>query len=299
MTAVRDVSFGLNEGEMVAYLGPNGAGKSTTVKLICGILTPSRGDVSVLGLNPSRARTKLASQIGAVFGQRSQLLWDLPVEETFRFLSVLYGLTRAKYQQSMALLDSLFGVGPLLKKSARELSLGQRTRCEIACAALHGPKFLVLDEPTIGLDLLVKDQVRKGLLQLNRDRQMTILLASHDLGDVEALCTRAILITEGSLRYDGRLSDLRALAAPARTIEFTLGADAELVRNRLLNLPVSAAVLDGDRLMVSLDDRTLQASDVVGEVLRVADGVVGFRVKEPTLDDALRKLYQETPEGTR
>lgn len=216
------------------------------------------------------------------------------MEETFRFLGVMYGLSRESYERNMLLVDSLFDIKELLRKTVRVLSLGQRTRCEIAAAVLHRPRLLLLDEPTIGLDLLVKDQVREGLLRLSREHGVTVMLASHDLGDVEALCQRALLITRGSLTYDGTLKKLRSLAAPSRTIEFTLGPDTSRTDIQLNHLASVSTEVRGDKLIVSYDGNLLRDSQVIGEVFRVTASIVDLRIKEPTLDDALRRLYVDT-----
>ncbi len=291
VVAVRDFTLAASAGEAIAYLGPNGAGKSTTVKLICGVLSPSSGEIQVLGYDPWRQRTRLAREIAVVFGQRSQLLWDLPVRETFRFLSVVYGLSGPEYRRNLAFAVELMDVGDLLGRPVRELSLGQKSRCELAAAVLHRPKLLLLDEPTIGLDVLAKDRVRAGLNFLRREFGVTVFLASHDFGDVQAICDRAVLIVGGSLRYDGTLADLVALACDTQEIELTIppGSGDDLVGN-LLSLPTVTAAVDGDKLDIGFDPKAIGASDILRRVLQ-RTAVKDLHVKEPTLEEAIRRLY--------
>ncbi len=192
--AVQDVAFAVEEGERVAFIGPNGAGKSTTIKMLVGILHPTAGQATVLGRVPWREREKLAYQIGSVFGQKSQLWYHLPPQDTFDLLARIYELDRSAYRSRLAQLVDLFEIGPYMTTAVRKLSLGERMRCEIAASLLHSPRILFLDEPTIGLDVVVKQHVRELILRLNEDEQVTVFLTSHDAGDVERLCRRAMVI---------------------------------------------------------------------------------------------------------
>ncbi len=289
--ALDRVSFKVEQGEAVAYLGPNGAGKSTTIKLLCGILTPSAGTASVLGYTPWKERKSLVRHIGVVFGQRSQLLWDLPVKESFRFLATIYGLSKAQEHTNNRFISDLMDLDELLSKPVRELSLGQRVRCEIGAALLHQPKILLLDEPTIGLDLLVKDRVREGLRYLRKELGVTILLASHDFGDVEAICDRAILINNGLLRYDGGLEKLRSLTGPARTIEFTLEQSTPNLEFGLNGSPeVECEVTEDNKLIIKFDSSKVTAQKIIAAVTS-SNGVTDFKIIEPRLEDAVRELY--------
>ncbi|GAA3644521.1 hypothetical protein GCM10022224_003840 [Nonomuraea antimicrobica] len=217
--AVRELSFTVSAGEFVGYLGPNGAGKSTTIKMLCGILTPTSGKVRVAGLDPSRRRTTLARRIGVVFGQRTTLWWDLPLADSFELIRHLYKVERAAFTARLGELTETLDLGGFLRTPVRQLSLGQRMRGDLAAALLHAPDVLVLDEPTIGLDVVSKAGIRDFLLRLNTERGVTVLLTTHDLGDIERLCRRVMLIDHGRLAFDGSLDDLMATAPGHASIE--------------------------------------------------------------------------------
>ncbi|MEW9550340.1 ATP-binding cassette domain-containing protein [Nonomuraea sp. NPDC050783] len=231
--AVRDLSFTVSAGEFVGYLGPNGAGKSTTIKMLCGILTPTSGRVRVAGLDPSRRRTALARRIGVVFGQRTTLWWDLPLADSFELIRLLYKVDRAAFRARLDELTATLDLGAFLRTPVRQLSLGQRMRGDLAAALLHAPEVLVLDEPTIGLDVVSKAGIREFLLRLNAEQGTTVLLTTHDLGDIERLCRRVMLIDHGRLAFDGTLEALMATAPGQATIEdvvtrlYTGGARAQ------------------------------------------------------------------------
>lgn len=207
--AVDGISFRVEAGEFVGFVGPNGAGKSTTLKMLTGVLEPTSGRLVVDGLEPRRDRLRHTARIGVVFGQRTQLWWDLPVVESYALLRALYRVERARYERELARLVSLLEIGPLLDVPVRKLSLGQRMRCELAAALLHAPSLLFLDEPTIGLDVVAKETIRAFLASENRDRGTTILLTTHDLPDVERLCPRMLLIDHGHVLFDGPMGEIR------------------------------------------------------------------------------------------
>jgi ABC-2 type transport system ATP-binding protein len=217
--AVRDLSFSIEPGEFVGYLGPNGAGKSTTIKMLTGILAPTTGRLSVAGLDPTRRRTALARRIGVVFGQRTTLWWDLPLKDSFELVRLLYKVDRVRHGERLAELCELLDLGDFLRTPVRQLSLGQRMRGDITAALLHDPAVLVLDEPTIGLDVVSKAAVREFLGRLNAERGTTVLLTTHDLGDIEKLCTRVMLIDHGRLAFDGTVEGLRATVPGESSIE--------------------------------------------------------------------------------
>jgi viologen exporter family transport system ATP-binding protein len=207
--AVADISFHVERGELLGYLGPNGAGKSTTIKMLTGILVPSSGRVTVAGLDPSRRRIELARRIGAMFGQRVQLWWDLPLIDSFELLRHIYKVPADRYQASLARFREVLDLDPFLHTPVRQLSLGQRIRGELTASLLHEPELLFLDEPTIGLDVVAKQRVRDFLVEINRERGVTVLLTTHDLGDIERLCDRLLVIDHGRLIWDGRIPDLK------------------------------------------------------------------------------------------
>lgn len=207
--ALDNVSFRINEGEMVGYIGPNGAGKSSTIKIMSGILTPDSGSCRINGYVPWKERTKHVQEIGVVFGQRSQLWWDVPVIDSFSLLRDIYRVDEAAYKRTLDQLTELLDLGEIIRTPARQLSLGQRMRCEIAASLLHSPKILFLDEPTIGLDAVSKLAVRDFIRTINRENKTTVILTTHDMQDIEALTERIILIGRGHILMDGTLSDLK------------------------------------------------------------------------------------------
>lgn len=210
--ALNDISFKINEGEMVGYIGPNGAGKSTTIKIMCGILTPDSGECIINGFVPYKDREQYVKNIGVVFGNRSSLWWDVPVEDSFELNKSIYDIKDEDYKIQKRKLVEMLDIGEIIKKPTRTLSLGQRMRCEIAIAFLHNPKIVFLDEPTIGLDSVSKIAVRKFIKEINKDYGTTIILTTHDTGDIKALTNRILLIGKGQLLMDGKRSDLTKLA---------------------------------------------------------------------------------------
>ncbi|WP_102347632.1 ABC transporter ATP-binding protein [Bacillus sp. Marseille-P3661] len=218
--AVEDITLKIKPGEMVGYIGENGAGKSTTIKMLTGILQPTKGKVIVNGMNPHKERERFTQTIGVVFGQRSQLWWDIAVQESFRLLKKVYRVSDQAFDDHMNHVIATLDIGPLLDKPVRKLSLGQRMRCELAAALIHNPPLLFLDEPTIGLDVLVKLKIREFLKEINEKYQTTILLTTHDLTDIEALCERVVMLDEGKIIYDGSLVDLRSNWGEGKQIQF-------------------------------------------------------------------------------
>src|SRR3954454_25051511 len=218
--AVNDINFSVKKGEMGGYIGENGAGKSTTIKMLTGILTPTSGEIIVNGMNPHKQRERFVQTIGVVFGQRSQLWWDIAVQESFRLLKKAYKVSDEQYDQHMNHVIKTLDIEPLLDKPVRKLSLGQRMRCELAAALIHNPPLLFLDEPTIGLDVLVKLKIREFLKEINEKYNTTILLTTHDLSDIEALCERVIMLDEGKIIYDGALRNLKENWAEGKELKF-------------------------------------------------------------------------------
>ncbi|MCL2006569.1 MAG: ATP-binding cassette domain-containing protein [Treponema sp.] len=225
--ALNDVSFAINSGEMVGYIGPNGAGKSTTIKIMCGILTPDSGLCDIDGRNPWKQRIAHVREIGVVFGQRSQLWWDTPVIDSFELIRDIYKVDEKGYKKNLDDLTELLDLGELLKTPTRNLSLGQRMRCEIAASLLHGPKTLFLDEPTIGLDAVSKIAVRQFIKTLNAERGTTVILTTHDMQDIEALTERILLIGRGRILLDGSFAELKERFSKTKTVELVQSFSAE------------------------------------------------------------------------
>ncbi len=283
--AVDDVSFAIDSGELVGYLGPNGAGKSTTIKMLTGILTPTSGTVSVAGLDPSRERRANARNIGVVFGQRSQLWWDLPLRESFRAVRELYGMTAAEGERSQAELVEVLGIAEFLDAPVRQLSLGQRMRGDLAAAMLYQPKLLYLDEPTVGLDVVAKRRVREFVAHINGDLGTTVVLTTHDLEDVETLCRRIVLIDHGRVLYDGALTDLMARYAPYRDLIVTLV--------RPVDVDVEGATQiarDDTRVTLRFRSDRVSAPTIIAAVTS-AYPVVDLSVVEPRLEAVIDGIY--------
>ena len=286
--AVSDISFDIRPGELVGYLGPNGAGKSTTIKMLTGIMVPTSGTVDVAGLTPWQNRERNARQIGVVFGQRSQLWWDLPTVESFRLVKELYDIPAAKFEQNLAMFTELLGMGEFLATPVRQLSLGQRMRADLAAAMLYEPAVLYLDEPTIGLDVLAKEAIRSFLAELNAQRDTTIILTTHDLDDLERLASRLILIDHGQLVYDGGLTTLKSRYAPYREV-VVQPTDPSLAAQ--LQVPgTQQARVDDGKVWLRFNPDQMPVATVIGAVLanyQVSD----LSIVDPDLEGVLRQIY--------
>lgn len=277
--AVTDVSFDIEKGEAVALLGPNGAGKSTTIKMLTGILRPNAGTLTVAGLDPWKDRERHVRNIGVVFGQRSQLWWDLAVIEGYDLLAAMFDVSPVDYRRRLEKFDAVLGIGPLLRTPVRSLSLGERMRCELAAALIHRPSILILDEPTIGLDVAVKLRLRAFLTELRNEGDTTLLLTTHDLGDVTALCPRVMVLAQGRLLHDGSMASLLG----------TLGGQRVLrVRLRTPAVPPAGAIADADGFHLPFSG---DAAEPVREVLARFD-VEDLRVDDPSPEEWIAKFYE-------
>lgn len=293
--AVNQVDFCIEAGESVAYVGPNGAGKSTTIKLLTGIIVPSAGEVQVEGRIPHKERIENAQHIGVIFGQRTQLWWDLPVQDSFRLLGDVYQIPRAAFQRSLEECVELLDLSPLLRVPARQLSLGQRVRCDVAAALLHSPSILFLDEPTIGLDVAVKARIRAFIKQIQRDRQVTVLLTSHDLGDISDLCKRLIMIDQGKIVFNGPIHAVMQRFGCDRVVHLLLGeAVPEAVERAQALLPElpDGAIQQPDphRLSVHFNANQLTAGAIAGRLMPVLP-VNDLQIDEPKIETVIRQLY--------
>jgi viologen exporter family transport system ATP-binding protein len=290
VAAVDGVSFDVAAGEAVGYVGPNGAGKSTTIKMLTGILVPTSGSVRVSGVDPSRERKELARRIGVVFGQRSQLWWDLPLLDSFELLRAIYRVSGPDFAKRLAECVELLELGPFLATPVRQLSLGQRMRGEVTASLLHAPELLVLDEPTIGLDLESKERLREFLAELNTRRGTTVLLTTHDLDDIQRLCPRLVVIDHGTVLADGPLADLRAEVSPERVLVVDLEGPAPA----LDGLPGVTSVrleMGGKRQHLAFRrDRTTAAALITAVAARAE--VHDLSVEESDIDDVVRRLYE-------
>jgi len=290
VSAVSDVTFSIGRGEMVGYIGANGAGKSTTIKMLTGILTPTSGDVVCNGFVPYRDRVRYVATIGVVFGQRTQLWWDIAVVESFRLLKEIYGLSEAEYRERMALFDKVLGLGAYLHQPVRKLSLGERMRCDLAASLLHRPPLLFLDEPTIGLDIVAKANVREFLEEINRQEGTTVLLTTHDLADIETLCRRVIVIDHGRLLFDGALDELRDRILPVTSIVFDVKRAPEPGELEWNGHAIREIGLHRYRL--DIDRRESAPATAVKEIVNRFD-VSDLKIEEPEIEAVVKRIYQE------
>jgi ABC-2 type transport system ATP-binding protein len=283
VTAVNGISFRVDRGELLGYLGPNGAGKSTTIKMLTGILVPTGGHISVAGLEPSRKRIELAHRIGAMFGQRIQLWWDLPLRDSFELLRHIYRVPADRHRTNLARFREVLELDAFLDTPVRQLSLGQRIRGELTAAMLHAPELLFLDEPTIGLDVVAKQRVRDFLVEINREDGVTVMLTTHDLGDIERLCNRLLVIDHGSLIWDGGIPELKERYGGERTLVIDLEEPAP-------PLVVEGAVVDrvdGPRQWLRFKGSASEITSRVAEAARLVD----LQVQEPDIEEIVRRIY--------
>ncbi|HET7771573.1 MAG TPA: ATP-binding cassette domain-containing protein [Chloroflexota bacterium] len=288
--AVQNISFTVHKGEMLGCLGPNGAGKSTTIKMLTGILTPTGGTVDVLGLSPQRNRKEVAARIGVVFGQRTQLWWDLPLIESLELLRHVYKVPPDRYRRNLNTFREILELDPFLDTPVRQLSLGQRMRGDLAAALLHDPEVLYLDEPTIGLDVVAKHRIRDFLRRINAERGVTVLLTTHDMADIEQLCPRVLIIDHGALLYDGALRAIRDRFGTERTLVVDLAPEDAGVPP--IHLPHAAEVRsDGPRRWLSFDRTLTTASALISDVAahyRLQD----LTIEEPEIESIIRHIYE-------
>ena len=291
--AVDDISMSIEQGEIVGYLGPNGAGKSTTIKMMTGVLEPTSGEILVGGNVPYRNRTKNAQEIGVVFGQRTQLWWALPLIESFRILKDIYQISDADYDEMLKLYQSLVDIEPLLHKPVRQMSLGQRTLSDILAAFLHNPKIVFLDEPTIGLDVSMKAKIRTLIHALNQQKHTTVILTTHDMGDVDALCQRIVIIDKGKMLYDNDISHLKQFFGSYRTLKIRIKGDlkqyAEEITKKLPRCSVSA---DDEWISVLVDESQTTVMQVLSE-LQKDYKIRDMQLEEISTEEVIKKIYEE------
>jgi ABC-2 type transport system ATP-binding protein len=291
--AVDGINLQIEQGEVVGYIGENGAGKSTTIKMLTGILQPTAGELRVNGFDPHRQREAFVRTIGVVFGQRSQLWWDIAVQESFRLLQKVYRIPDDEYRQHMDHIIDVLQIGPLLDQPVRKLSLGQRMRCELAAALVHKPSLLFLDEPTIGLDVLVKENIRQFLREINQRYGTTILLTTHDISDIEALCSRVVMLDEGKIIYDGPLSQLRAQWGGNRKIQLEL--DRETALETLDRLTEGLAVRWESRGAARYTAHLENGAEVSQVLARLVTevGIKEVQIEEASTEEIVRRIYRE------
>lgn len=285
-----------SKGEIVGYIGSNGAGKSTTIKMMTGILTPTNGTCQVNGIDPGKERKVNAQNIGVVFGQRTQLWWDLPLSESFTILKEIYSVSQQDYEERMEFLNGVLGLDEFIHSSVRTLSLGQRMRADLAAALLHNPQVLYLDEPTIGLDLVVKDNIRQAIKEINEKYDTTVILTTHDLGDIEELCNRIIIIDNGKLIYDGTLSELKDTYGTKRTVQIevkeldkvTAEDYLETFRLKREDLEITT---DHTSITFNFNKNSIGVSSIISKVMSLTE-VKDIKIKETELSTIVKEIYR-------
>ena len=288
--AVNSISFSVDEGEIVGYIGPNGAGKSTTIKMLVGILVPTGGNVTVNGLIPFKNREKNAKRIGVVFGQRTQLWWDIPVSETLSLMRYIYKVPEEQYQENLKIFGDILGLDEFINAPVRQLSLGQRMRADICCALLHNPDILYLDEPTIGLDVVVKERIREFVMEINRQRGTTVILATHDMSDIERLSSRVMVINYGDIVYDGDLNSLRRKYGTEETVTADILGDITSTGS-LYELGVSDINYEENKITIKYDTEKINSSAVVGWLMDRAE-TRDISVEGTQIEDVIRRMYR-------
>jgi ABC-2 type transport system ATP-binding protein len=288
IAALQKISFQLNAGELVGYIGPNGAGKSTTIKIMSGILTPDSGKCEIMGRIPWKQRIEHVRRIGVVFGQRTQLWWDVPVGDSFALLKDIYKIPGPQYQQTRDELVASLGLQSIIETPVRQLSLGQKMRCELAASLLHQPPILFLDEPTIGLDAVSKLAVRDFIRKINRERNVTVILTTHDMDDIEALCSRIMLIGKGKILLDGTIEQIRRKISPERVMT------VDFVREPTMTEYAGVTRVRGEdgRVELRFNPAVVSAAELINQIT-VNNEVKDFTVENPPIEEIIAKMYGE------
>lgn len=291
--AVKGINFSIDEGETVGYIGANGAGKSTTIKMLTGILTPTSGDVKVNGLVPTKNRFKNNMQIGAVFGQKTQMWWDLPVIESYNLIKKIYEVSDSDYKSNLNKFKEILDLEELLHIPVRQLSLGQKMRCELGAAFIHNPKVVYLDEPTIGLDVVVKEKIRNFIDEINKEKKTTVILTTHDLQDIEQVCKRVIIIDNGDILCDDSLENFKNRFGKYRIIDFEINKWIDKEFNKYfenVDGQIAADVDSDGRLSVKFERDKVSANDVINITSRFSD-ISDLSITEPSIENIVKDLY--------
>ena len=293
--AVDGVSFDIAEGEIVGYIGSNGAGKSTTIKMMCGILTPTSGKVLINGIEPYSKRRIVAKDIGVVFGQKTQLWWDIPLVESFKVLKEIYQVSDKDYQARMEFLSSVLGIDEFLNQPVRTLSLGQRMRADLAASMLHNPKILFLDEPTIGMDVLVKEKIRQAIHALNAKYNTTVVLTTHDMEDIENLCSRIIMIEKGQIIYDGPLGDIKRRFGNIKTLTITIPPNIDPKKVEPLSKDVDMVIDDDGKVVLRFDADKVVLEEVVQYAFAKLKAI-DMKIADVSIEDVVKKILAQEDE---
>lgn len=294
--AVKGVNFSIEKGEMVGYIGANGAGKSTTIKMLTGILTPTSGKILVNGLVPIRDRIKNNIKIGAVFGQRTQLWWDIPVIESYKLLQKIYEIPMETYKENLEYFSQTLGLNELLYIPVRQLSLGQKMRCEIAAAFLHNPEIVYLDEPTIGLDFMVKEKIRKFIKQLNKDKKITVILTTHDLQDIEEICNRIIIIDKGLIIFDGDLEEIKEEFSKYTVANILLQEITIELQNFLNSKNVGFEIIsiDENNLNIKFNRSQITIAKIFSNLSNYGT-IIDLNIHDVSIETIVKALYERKP----
>lgn len=289
--AVDGISFDIEEGEIVGYIGANGAGKSTTIKMMCGVLYPTGGSISVNGMSFDKSRQEINKKMGVVFGQKTQLWWDIPLIETFKILKSIYEVPDEEYNEKFEYLCDLLDLKSFLTQNVRSLSLGQRMRADFAAALIHSPKIVYLDEPTIGLDVLVKDKIRKAVKELNKKYNTTIILTTHDMKDIEELCNRIIIIDKGRILYDGTLANIKHRFGNVKTI--FIPSNLELDRDDIADKFEKILFEEHeDTLAIKFSTDEVELDDVLVYLINNYH-IKDFKIEDISIEDITKQLYEK------
>lgn len=287
--AVDKVSFSIKKGEIVGYIGPNGAGKSTTIKMLSGILKPDEGIINIMGMDPTVDRIKYVKEIGVVFGQKSQLWWDIPAEDSFDLLKDIYKIPDDEYEKNKQELVKILHLEEIIKSPVRQLSLGERMKCELVASLLHSPKILFLDEPTIGLDAISKVIVRDFIKKINKLKKITVILTTHDMADIESLTDRLIMIGHGKKLYDGSVNDIKKKYSNEKIVEVIYEG---ILKNKIVNDKIDILEETQGLIRMKIDTRKIMVSDIVRKYSEVCE-IKDINVIETGIDDIIYKLYKE------
>lgn len=293
-TVVENINFTINEGELVGYIGANGAGKSTTIKMLTGILTPTSGQVTINGVDPQKNRIRNNKQIGTVFGNRSQLWWDLPVIDSYSLLRKIYEVPKMTYQENLDYFIALLNLEDLLDRRVRQLSLGEKMRCEIAAAFIHNPKIVYLDEPTIGLDVMAKESIRSFIKYINKEKRTTIILTTHDLKDIEELCNRVIIIEKGRILYDGSLSEIMRRFGKFSTVYFKINSKKNILRNIFDKESDLLCLIDENEyeLKFHINRQKTTITELMNLITPYCN-IVDLNITDPSIESIVKDIYRK------
>ena len=289
--AVKNISFRIDEGEIVGYIGPNGAGKSTTIKMLVGIVQPTEGEVLINGINPYENRKDNAKNMGVVFGQRSQLWWDIPLKESIMLMKYMYNVPDDEFDENLKFYTDVLELNEFINIPVRQLSLGQRMRAEICVALLHNPKLLYLDEPTIGLDVVVKEKIRNAIKKINKEKKVTVILTTHDMSDIEKLCDRVMVVDSGHVIYDGKIGKLISQYGNEEKMSISIGKDSKLLRSKLKELDIEVVDYNDGIYNIIYDSNSINSAQIINWFVKNDCDIKNFTIEKMGIEEVIRKVY--------